>query len=123
MADFPPGLVWLASYPKSGNTWMRILLTNLLNPKIAVLYLSLLPQFIKPELGSVLKPSLLLGLTQILISLSCNALITLMAGSIAGFLSAKPRWLQAQRWLMASVLSGLAVRMRSEEHTSELQSH
>jgi hypothetical protein len=30
MAGFPPGLVWIASYPKSGNTWMRVLLTNLL---------------------------------------------------------------------------------------------
>lgn len=30
MASLPPGLVWLASYPKSGNTWMRVLLANLL---------------------------------------------------------------------------------------------
>lgn len=30
MASAPPGLVWLASYPKSGNTWMRVLLANLL---------------------------------------------------------------------------------------------
>lgn len=29
MAYFPPGLVWLASYPKSGNTWVRVLLANL----------------------------------------------------------------------------------------------
>jgi len=29
MTVFPPGLVWLASYPKSGNTWVRILLANL----------------------------------------------------------------------------------------------
>lgn len=33
MAFFPPGLVWLASYPKSGNTWMRVLLANLLAGK------------------------------------------------------------------------------------------
>jgi hypothetical protein len=25
-----PGIIWLASYPKSGNTWMRIFLTNYL---------------------------------------------------------------------------------------------
>lgn len=30
MPSLPPGLVWLASYPKSGNTWMRVLLSNLL---------------------------------------------------------------------------------------------
>jgi len=23
------GIIWLASYPKSGNTWLRIFLTNL----------------------------------------------------------------------------------------------
>jgi hypothetical protein len=26
----PPGVVWLASYPKSGNTWFRVLLANFL---------------------------------------------------------------------------------------------
>lgn len=31
MATLPPGLIWLASYPKSGNTWMRVLLANLLH--------------------------------------------------------------------------------------------
>jgi len=27
---FPNQIIWLASYPKSGNTWMRFLLSNLL---------------------------------------------------------------------------------------------
>lgn len=86
-------------------------LTNLLNPKAAVLYLSLLPQFITPGHGNVLQQSLVLGSTQMAISLTVNALIVLMAGTIAGFLAGRPLWLAAQRWLMGTVLAGLAAHM------------
>jgi threonine/homoserine/homoserine lactone efflux protein len=87
--------------------------TNLLNPKIAMLYLALLPQFIDPE-GSVLTQSLALGSIQIAISVSVNALIALAAGSIALFLGTRPTWLLLQRWLMGTVLAGLALRMAFE---------
>ncbi|MBR8655153.1 LysE family translocator [Achromobacter sp. Marseille-Q0513] len=90
------------------------LVTNLLNPKIAVMYVSLLPQFIQPDHGSVLTQSLALGMTQVAVSLSVNALIALMAGSIAGFLAGRPLWMVAQRWLMGTVLAGLAMRMALE---------
>lgn len=90
------------------------LVTNLLNPKIAMLYLSLLPQFLDPEQGHVLGQSLALGATQIVISVSVNALIAVTAGSIAAFLAGRPLWLLVQRWLMGTVLAGLAVRMALE---------
>ncbi|PQV49232.1 LysE family translocator [Paraburkholderia sp. BL21I4N1] len=87
------------------------LVTNLANPKIAVMYLSLLPQFISPGHGSVLLQSLALGCVQIVISVTVNAIIACMAGSIAGFLAGRPAWLMLQRWLMGTVLAGLAVRI------------
>ncbi|MFK4489913.1 LysE family translocator [Bradyrhizobium sp. USDA 336] len=88
--------------------------TNLLNPKIAMLYLALLPQFIDPAAGSVLMQSLVLGAIQIAISVSVNAMIALAAGSIALFLANRPSWMLVQRWLMGTVLAGLAVRMAVE---------
>ncbi|MGL4637010.1 MAG: LysE family translocator [Beijerinckiaceae bacterium] len=89
-------------------------LTNLLNPKIAMLYLSLLPQFIDPKAGSILMQSLVLGSTQIIISVTVNMMIALAAGSIAVFLTTRPTWAKAQRWLMGTVLAGLAVKMAVE---------
>jgi threonine/homoserine/homoserine lactone efflux protein len=88
--------------------------TNLLNPKIAMLYLALLPQFIDPAQGSVLVQSLVLGSLQTVISVSVNGLIALTAGSIALFLGARPSWLLVQRYLMGTVLAGLAVKIAFE---------
>lgn len=88
--------------------------TNLLNPKAAVLYLSLLPQFVKPELGSVFLQSISFGFTQIAISLTVNSMIAVTAGSIAAFLANRPFWMTVQRYLMGTVLAGLAIRMATE---------
>ena len=88
--------------------------TNLLNPKIAMLYLALLPQFIDPAQGSVLTQSLVLGSIQTVISVSVNGLIALAAGSIAVFLGTRPTWVLVQRYVMGTVLAGLAMKMAFE---------
>lgn len=89
-------------------------LTNLLNPEVAVMYLSLLPQFITPAQGDVLSQSLVLGFMQIVISVSVNAGIVIAAGMIASFLSTRPTWLVVQRWLMGAVLADLVLRLATQ---------
>ncbi|MHC2255825.1 threonine/homoserine/homoserine lactone efflux protein [Bradyrhizobium embrapense] len=49
-----------------------------------------------------------------LFSDSVNAMIALAAGSIAVFLGTRPTWLLVQRWLMGTVLAGLAMKMALE---------
>ena len=90
------------------------LLTHLLNPKIAVLYVSLLPQFTDAARGPVAAQSLLLGLTQITVALTVNALIVTFAGALATLLNTRPTWLRAQRLLMGTVLGALALQLATQ---------
>lgn len=85
--------------------------TNILNPKIALMYVALIPQFVDQSRGPVWQQSLLLGTIQILIAVAVNAMIVLGSSSISSFLTQRPVWLIIQKWLAGGILGVFAVRM------------
>ena len=96
---------------KPGKLFSIGFLTNVLNPKVAIFYVSFFPQFIRPGYGSIMTQSLQLGATHIIICFIVHFIIVMVASKAALFFARKPSWIKLQKWFMASVLAGLAVKM------------
>jgi threonine/homoserine/homoserine lactone efflux protein len=110
------GVAPAALTPASDSSLFHMaLITSLLNPKVAMFYIALLPQFIDSAHGSVLAQGIALGFLQISICVAVDfALYVLAASAIASWLGTRPLWLKWQGRLMALVLAGLAVRLALE---------
>ena len=80
-----------------------------INPKVAVFYLSLFPQFVDPASGPVLGQSLLLGGIQVGTAALMDIALVTVAGILATWFAQRPLWLQLQRWFLGSAFGVLAV--------------
>jgi threonine/homoserine/homoserine lactone efflux protein len=87
------------------------LLTSILNPKVALFYLALFPQFVDPARGSVLGQSLFLGAVQIAIAVAGDFLFVLAAARVARWLAERPAWAAVQRWVLGGVFAAIAFKL------------
>ena len=86
-------------------------MTNVLNPKVALFFLAFLPQFV--DVGDRHAPVaiLLLGVWFDIGGTVVNILVALLFGRIGDWLKRNPRWLQLQEKITGVVLIGLGIRV------------
>jgi threonine/homoserine/homoserine lactone efflux protein len=102
----------LASQAPAGRRriFLEALVTNLLNPKVSLFYITFMPQFVDPERGPVWLQVLLLATVLNLITFAIKGPLALAAGQVGGWLAARPA-VRRVRWLLGTVFGALALRL------------
>ena len=85
--------------------------TNVLNPKVALFFLAFLPQFTSPAYGSVPLQIVVLGMLFDISGTFVNIVVALLAGSLGGWLKEHARASKVLNWLTGGIFIGLGVRL------------
>jgi threonine/homoserine/homoserine lactone efflux protein len=93
--------------------WQGVV-SNVLNPKVAVFFLALLPQFVDQQSGHVVGQLLLLGLTVNTLGLAVNLLTIALSGRISAKLREDGRMADRLRKAMGVTFIGLGARLAAE---------
>jgi len=93
------------------NIFRQGVITNVLNPKVALFFLAFLPQFVDARRGSVAWQILLLGVIFNVGGTLVNLAVAYAGGTAGELLRRSRRFAQMQRWFTGMVFIGLGARL------------
>jgi threonine/homoserine/homoserine lactone efflux protein len=98
-----------------GAIYRQGVVTDLLNPKVALFFIAFLPQFVDPAVGSPTMQILFFGLLFHITGVPVNLMVALAGGRLAKLLARRPGWARVQNWITGAVLVGLGLRLALSE--------
>jgi threonine/homoserine/homoserine lactone efflux protein len=99
----------------TGMAFRQAILAEVLNPKTALFFLAFLPQFVRPENGSVALQLTVLGVVFILLGLVSTVVYAVSAGRLGNFLRKNPAVLKWQGKVIGGVYCTLGIRLALQE--------
>jgi threonine/homoserine/homoserine lactone efflux protein len=101
------------SLPYKRIFWQGVL-TNVLNPKVALFFLAFLPQFIDLQRGNTGLQILVLGTWFDMVGTIVNVLVALLFGRLSGWLSRSSKFVQWQERITGMILIGIGIKVALE---------
>jgi len=99
--------VALAELPRGRNPFWQGVMTEVLNPKTALFFLSFIPQFVNRANGHVFLQFVLLGTFSVTLNTSADIVVTLLAGPLGQRIRGSARFRRRQRSLTGAIMIGL----------------
>ncbi|WP_299478071.1 LysE family translocator [uncultured Roseibium sp.] len=93
----------------------QAIIAEVLNPKAALFFLAFLPQFVKPENGSVMLQLTVLGTIFVLLGLFSTVIFAVGAGKLGSFLKKHPAVVKWQGKVVGGIYCALGARLALQE--------
>ena len=90
---------------------VQAMLNSLLNPKALLFFVVFLPQFVRPQAGSIAVQLMVLGGVLTVIAAVFHGVLGAFGGALSRFFAGRPHSAWLQKWGLATVLTVLAVRL------------
>jgi len=103
--------VSFAGLQRERNPLWQGVMTEVLNPKTALFFLSFIPQFVNRGSGHVLLQFILLGTLSVTLNTTADIIVTLLAGPLGQRIRGSERFRRRQRTLTGAVMIGLGTYM------------
>ena len=93
----------------------QAVLTEVLNPKTALFFLAFLPQFVRPENGTVMLQLAVLGIVFVVLGLFSTIVFAVSAGRLGSFLRRNSTVLKWQGKVVGGIYCALGVRLALQQ--------